>query len=95
VIFTDPPDSHSHIDHSGNPSTFPSTAKLVIGPGTQAHCRPGYPLNPDAGVLESDFLGREVLEFEYPEDNILINGMKTYDYFGDGSFYLLDAPGVG
>lgn len=66
----------------------------MVGPSTQAHCRPGYPLNPDALVLEKAFLGREVTEIEYSEDGLLINGMKAFDYFGDGSFYLLDAPGV-
>jgi hypothetical protein len=86
--------SHSHFDHTGDPSTFPASTKLVVGPGTQAHCRPGYPLNLDALVLEKAFLGREVMEIEYPEDGLSINGMKAFDYFGDGSFYLLDAPGV-
>jgi glyoxylase-like metal-dependent hydrolase (beta-lactamase superfamily II) len=86
--------SHSHFDHCGNPSTFPASTKLVVGPGTQSDCRPGYPLNPNATGPESDFLGRELVEIQFPEHSPTINGMKSYDYFGDGSFYLLDAPGV-
>lgn len=86
--------SHSHFDHCGNPSTFPTSTKLVVGPGTQKNCRPGFPLNEKASIPESDFLGREVVEIEFSEDAITINDMKSYDYFGDGSFYLLDAPGV-
>jgi hypothetical protein len=45
-------------------------------------------------VPESNFLGREVVEIEFLENAPSINGLKAYDYFGDGSFYLLDAPGV-
>ncbi|KZT72063.1 Metallo-hydrolase/oxidoreductase [Daedalea quercina L-15889] len=85
--------SHSHFDHTGNPSTFPPTTALVVGAGTQAAVRPGYPLNPDAGLPESDFLGRDVVEIAFPDDAPTIAGLKSHDYFGDGSFYLLEAPG--
>jgi hypothetical protein len=86
--------SHTHIDHIGNPNTFPSSTTLVLGPGTQAHARPGYPLNENGQVPESAFLGREVVEIEFKEDAPTIAGLKAYDYFEDGSFYLLNAPGV-
>ena len=37
--------------------------------------------------------GRPTREIEF--DNALdIGGFRAFDYFGDGSFYLLDAPGV-
>jgi hypothetical protein len=86
--------NRAHIDHIGNPSTFPPSATLVVGPGAQAHTRPGYPLNENAHFPESDFLGREVVEIEFKDDAPTIAGLKAHDYFGDGSFYLLDAPGV-
>jgi hypothetical protein len=86
--------SHSHFDHVGNPSTFPPSTALVVGPGTQAHVRPGYPLNQEASLPESDFLGREVVEITFAEKAADIAGLRSHDYFGDGSFYLLDAPGV-
>ncbi|KZT72064.1 hypothetical protein DAEQUDRAFT_723223 [Daedalea quercina L-15889] len=44
-------------------------------------------------VPESDFLGREVVEIPFPEHAPLVAGLKSHDYFGDGSFYLLEAPG--
>jgi hypothetical protein len=93
VILTDNRSSHPHFDHTGNPSTFPSTTALVVGPGVLA-LRPGYPINPKSGIPDSDFEGREVIEITFKEDAPLIAGMRSYDYFGDGSFYLLDAPGV-
>jgi hypothetical protein len=82
------------MDHMGDPNTFPSSTTLVLGHGTQAHARPGHPLNEKAQLPESDFLGREVVEIEFKDDAPTIAGFKSYDYFGDGSFYLLDAPGV-
>ncbi|TFY58518.1 hypothetical protein EVJ58_g6375, partial [Rhodofomes roseus] len=86
--------SHPHIDHVGNPSTFPPTTALVVGAGTQAAFRPGYPLNPEAMLPESDFLGREVVEIAFADDAPIVAGLKSHDYFGDGSFYLIEAPGV-
>ncbi|KAH9935471.1 uncharacterized protein B0H18DRAFT_1114212 [Fomitopsis serialis] len=43
---------------------------------------------------ESDFLGRDVIEIPFGNDAPLVGGLKSYDYFGDGSFYLLEAPGL-
>jgi hypothetical protein len=34
------------------------------------------------------------VDINFAEDVPEIFGMKTFDYFGDGSFYLVDAPGV-
>jgi L-ascorbate metabolism protein UlaG (beta-lactamase superfamily) len=85
--------SHSHFDHTGNPDTFSKNAALVVGPGTQAVIRPGWPKNPEAAHPESDFEDREVIELA-SFDHGLVGGMNAHDYFGDGSFYLLDAPGV-
>ena len=45
-------------------------------------------------IPESDFLGREVVEVSFPADAPVVAGLRSYDYFGDGSFYLLEAPGV-
>ena len=45
-------------------------------------------------IPESDFLGRDVIEIPFPPDAPLVAGLRSYDYFGDGSFYLLEAPGV-
>ncbi|GLA25024.1 Metallo-hydrolase/oxidoreductase [Aspergillus phoenicis ATCC 13157] len=89
--------SHNHFDHTGDPSRFPPTTELVVGPGVAASSWPGYPSNPDGIVLDSDAAGRPVREisFESPNNHkpLRLGRFNAVDYFGDGSFYLLDAPG--
>lgn len=86
--------SHWHYDHTGDPSTFPASTSLIVGPGFKDAFIPAqcYPSNPDGMVLESDFAGREVREISF-DGSTVISGFKAFDFFGDGSFYLLDAPG--
>ncbi|KAL2167187.1 hypothetical protein VTG60DRAFT_1599 [Thermothelomyces hinnuleus] len=86
--------SHNHFDHTGDPATFPATTELVVGPGVRAASWPGYPTDPEALVLDSDAQGRPVREISFSGDRHLrIGRFDAFDYFGDGSFYLLDAPG--
>jgi hypothetical protein len=47
--------SHWHWDHIGDPSRFPSSTELIVGPGFKAEFLPGYPARPDAPIRESDF----------------------------------------
>ncbi|KAI9170818.1 Cytochrome P450 monooxygenase mpaDE [Paramyrothecium foliicola] len=84
--------SHTHFDHIGDPSRFPSTTNLIVGPGVKATIEVGYPTKEDAMTLDSDVAGREVLEVNFGS-GLVVAGFPAYDYFGDGSFYLLDAPG--
>lgn len=83
--------SHHHLDHIGNMATFPGSTKLIVGPGFKKEMMPGYPANPESEMLESDFEGREVVEVGF--EGLKIGGFRANDYFGDGSFYLLDGPG--
>lgn len=85
--------SHHHFDHIGDPSTFPASTTLVVGPGVPKLCWPGYPTNPDAMVLDADIAGRAVHEIDFASNPLRIGGFDAFDYFGDGSFYLLDSPG--
>ncbi|KIX94912.1 uncharacterized protein Z520_09222 [Fonsecaea multimorphosa CBS 102226] len=86
--------SHWHFDHIGDPSTFPGTTELVVGPGFKEKFYPGYPAIGDAPVRESDFAGRTTREIHFDDDpGIKIGHFRALDFFGDGSFYLLDAPG--
>jgi glyoxylase-like metal-dependent hydrolase (beta-lactamase superfamily II) len=85
--------SHAHIDHVGDPSVFPSTTELVVGPGLKANYIPGYPTNPNAFVLDSAFEGRTVREIDFAECKTTIGGFRAADFFGDGSFWILEAPG--
>ncbi|KAJ7180787.1 beta-lactamase-like protein [Mycena filopes] len=82
--------SHSHLDHIGDMSKFPNTTKLIIGPETDTST---YPTFPNAGLQESDFAGRDVVKVDFASSNLTFSGLKAVDYFGDGSFYLLDTPG--
>lgn len=86
--------SHHHIDHTGDPSLFPKSTSLVVGPGFKAEKTtfPGYPLNPDAVVCQDAFEGRELIELDF-SSGLKIGGFDALDFFGDGSFYLLHAPG--
>jgi len=85
--------SHNHFDHIGDPSTFPSSTELVVGPGVRELSWPGWPTNPDAAVLDSDIAGRTVREISFSANPLKIGSFDAFDFFGDGSFYLLDAPG--
>lgn len=54
LLISEPP-SHWHLDHSGDPSTFPPTTSLIVGPGFKEFLLPGYPENPEGLILEADY----------------------------------------
>ncbi|KAF8711694.1 Metallo-beta-lactamase superfamily, partial [Rhizoctonia solani] len=86
--------SHWHWDHTGDPHLFPSTTSLTVGPGFKSEMLPGYPTNPKSPFLESAYKDRELVEISFNDERVLdIGGFRALDYFGDGSFYLLDSPG--
>ncbi|KAJ1303845.1 hypothetical protein OPQ81_008265 [Rhizoctonia solani] len=86
--------SHHHWDHTGDPSLFPETTSLTVGPGFKAAMLPGYPTNPDSPILESAYKGRELVEISFNQSpELSIGKFRALDYFGNGSFYLLDSPG--
>ncbi|KAK7026514.1 hypothetical protein VNI00_015594 [Paramarasmius palmivorus] len=82
--------SHTHLDHIGDMSKFPPTTTLVIGPGSD---RASYPTMPKAMLLDSDFAGHEIHELSFSDASIVIGGLPALDFFGDGSFYVVDMPG--
>jgi glyoxylase-like metal-dependent hydrolase (beta-lactamase superfamily II) len=53
---------------------------------------PGYPTISDAVFLDVNFENRNVREIVFSND-FWIGNFRAHDYFGDGSFYLLDTPG--
>ncbi|KAL5335075.1 beta-lactamase-like protein [Aspergillus crustosus] len=87
--------SHWHWDHIGDPSTFPPTTDLIVGPGFKDALLPGYPSNPDSPIRESDYADRNLREITFTDPNttLQIGQFPAYDYFSDGSFYLLNSPG--
>ncbi|RKU43005.1 hypothetical protein DL546_002810 [Coniochaeta pulveracea] len=80
--------SHPHFDHMGDPSTFPKSTALVVGTGAREASAYG-------AMLESDVAGREVREVNFTAGTgtVRIGRFDAVDYFGDGSFYLLDTKG--
>ncbi|KAJ5355048.1 metallo-beta-lactamase superfamily protein [Penicillium cataractarum] len=86
--------SHHHIDHTGDPSLFPSSTDLVVGPGFKRDTTtfPGYPTNTDALVTDDAFFGRRLVELDF-SDAVTIGGFLAIDFFQDGSLYLLKSSG--
>ncbi|KAK0452796.1 beta-lactamase-like protein [Desarmillaria tabescens] len=94
--------SHSHLDHCGillgsiiwslfgDMSKFPSSTELVIGPGMDTRT---FPSTLDSSLLESDFAGRKVTELNLTDFEVTIGDYEAFDYFSDGSFYILNSPG--
>lgn len=65
---------------------------MIVGPGFKEAFTPGYPANKDSPIRESDYEGRELREIAFSQ-GLKIGQFDAFDYFGDGSFYLLDSPG--
>lgn len=84
--------SHWHWDHTGDPSTFDGNTSLIVGPGFKKAFMPAWPKTEDSPLKETDFEGRDVKEVTF-DQNLKIGNFDALDFFGDGSFYLLDSPG--
>ncbi|KAJ7633720.1 beta-lactamase-like protein [Mycena rosella] len=82
--------SHAHFDHIGDMSTFPNTTGLVFGADTNTSTFPEFP---NATLQASDLTGHIITKIDFSHANLTFSGLKAIDYFGDGSFYLLDTPG--
>jgi glyoxylase-like metal-dependent hydrolase (beta-lactamase superfamily II) len=86
--------SHLHFDHTGDVTKFPS-AEIIAGEGTAEATSPGWPtaqLSPFDGTVLTHPKFRE-LSKSNPGYGSLDVFPYAYDFFSDGSFYLLDAPG--
>jgi glyoxylase-like metal-dependent hydrolase (beta-lactamase superfamily II) len=84
--------SHWHYDHCGDPAVLPKTVDLVVGPGFKEAFLPGWPAKETSCFREAVFSGRQVVEVPF-SSNLKIGGFEAYDYFKDGSFYILNTPG--
>ncbi|PZD39372.1 Lactamase-B domain containing protein [Pyrenophora tritici-repentis] len=88
--------SHAHFDHSRPISDVFPNARAYFGPGTRAACEPGHMKD-----ANSQWDGRFFDPEDSTEDWDELQGHwkpfgsfeKALDYFGDGSFWVLDAPG--
>lgn len=84
--------SHHHYDHIGDPSTFPTSMDLVVGPGFLNEFLPGYPSREASPIFESALKGRNVREIVF-SGSLVVAGYQAVDYFADGSLYVLNSPG--
>ncbi|KAJ7902480.1 hypothetical protein B0H13DRAFT_1717460 [Mycena leptocephala] len=74
----------------GDMSKFPNSTGLIIGSETDTST---FPENPNSLLQVSDFAGHKLTEINFAVSNLTFSGLKAIDYFGDGSFYLLNTPG--
>ena len=84
--------SHWHWDHTGDLSLLPKSTEMVVGPGFKDAFMPGFPHRQDSCFHEREFEGRTVREVEF-SDSFKIGKFQAHDFFGDGSFYILNVPG--
>ncbi|KAK4982336.1 hypothetical protein LTR66_009330 [Elasticomyces elasticus] len=87
--------SHQHWDHIGDMTTFPTNTDVVVGPGFKDTYLPAYPTSKDSVLLESDLANRNLREIDFAKEGngLRLGRFNAVDYFGDGSFYLIDTPG--
>ncbi|KAH7564333.1 hypothetical protein BM1_01380 [Bipolaris maydis] len=88
--------SHAHWDHCRPISNVFPNAKASFGPGTKLACQPGHWKDPelqwDGRFFDPDHATEtwEELQGDWKQFGPF---EKALDYFGDGSFWILDAPG--
>lgn len=100
--------SHQHFDHVGDLGTLRDIQPLVVvGPGTLDRIGPGYPEKADstwpaewlkdlnivdlANLDQLDGQGKGVGKRTWEQ---VACYDKAIDWFGDGSIWIIDAPGV-
>ncbi|KAJ7627122.1 beta-lactamase-like protein [Roridomyces roridus] len=82
--------SHAHFDHIGDMSKFPQSTKIVVNEKTNLTIFPDFA---GSDLQASDLSGHNVETVDFEKAKLVISGMPAVDFFGDGSFYLLDTPG--
>lgn len=139
--------SHWHFDHTGDPTRFPRSTDLIVGPGFRECVMPGHPTDWESHVDSRAWEGRRVFEVDFGSGGVVdisvhaddsssssssssaagaaaaaakilagdaaatttvdgsglsplasaprlqIGQFHAIDFYGDGSFYLLDSPG--
>ncbi|KAI0633731.1 Metallo-hydrolase/oxidoreductase [Trametes polyzona] len=84
--------SHIHFDHIGDPSLFP-TAEFLVGADAQPLIAHGYPEDP-ASSYAQDLLPADRTQYLNPAGWTPLGPFPhALDFYGDGSLYIVDAPG--
>jgi len=99
--------SHLHWDHIGDPNDFRGRTKFILGGESKALLASAYPTVPDSCILadcppadQTIFLSSGANE---PTRTVALEVdakwepigpfPRAYDFYGDGSLYIVDAPG--
>lgn len=86
--------SHLHWDHWGDPTPFTS-AEIVLGADSRRALGDAYPANPDS-LIQSLPPDRKAVYVDFTKSDV-ISPFATFDravdLYGDGTLYLVDAPG--
>lgn len=82
---------HAHWDHIGNLADLPPSVDMVVGPDSPM----GEELATDMDVPIEAIQSRKVRQLSRSADQWeQVGTFRGFDYFGDGSFWILDVPGV-
>ncbi|TBU31314.1 Metallo-hydrolase/oxidoreductase [Dichomitus squalens] len=87
--------SHLHFDHIGDAAQFPN-ARFTVGAGGRELLQPqaAFPHNQSSDILQSTVPLDRTDFLEESQFNVSIGPFThAYDYFGDGSLYIIDAVG--
>ena len=86
--------SHCHWDHVGDPRLF-ARAKFVVGGECRSLFEPGYPADPSSPFFSNTLPEGRTDYLDVRSENWKPIGpfLHSLDFFGDGSMYLIDAPG--
>ncbi|KAE8377284.1 beta-lactamase-like protein [Aspergillus bertholletiae] len=92
--------SHLHYDHTGDPSRFGPATKFIIGPGAKRFVcgAETYPENAHSHYDSRGFPSLDrVIELPNDKDRNYWAELgpisAAHDWFGDGSVYVVNAPG--
>ncbi|GJJ15897.1 hypothetical protein Clacol_010175 [Clathrus columnatus] len=86
--------SHLHFDHIGDASLFPNST-FIIGGGSRKLLKDPYPQNPNSGFhidcVPNDGRTRFLDDSDF--STTIGDFPRAYDFFNDGSLYIIDAHG--
>ncbi|KAF9483461.1 Metallo-hydrolase/oxidoreductase [Pholiota conissans] len=84
--------SHCHFDHIGDTRPFTNSIFLVGG-ACQSLFTPGYPADPKASFASDLLPAGRTTYFNTGDWKPIGPFPRSLDFFGDGSLYIIDAPG--
>ncbi|KZO99396.1 hypothetical protein CALVIDRAFT_553309 [Calocera viscosa TUFC12733] len=90
--------SHAHVDHYGALDEFPASLPLIVGPGTKAWVESS---SEEDRSIPLGFWNHPNSVYETGEDGARgkgkewqpVGSFEGWNYFGDGSLWLMRAPG--